>query len=79
MVIRLEAVADTEALANGWTPVIYAVRYGHVDCMKVLLAQGANPKVRSKSGSTLLHIASINGKAKCLEALLEADESVDFE
>ena len=37
-----------------------------------LLEAGANPKAKSKSGWTPLHVAAFNGQAKIVTALLDA-------
>ena len=40
------------------TPLHYAVRGGHVDCVALLLRHGANPIARERSGHTPLELAT---------------------
>ena len=41
----------------GWTPIMYAALYGDADVVRVLLAQGANPKAQNDGGGTALMYA----------------------
>ena len=43
---------------HGWTALHYASYYGHVDCVRELIAQGADVSTASHSGTTPLMSAS---------------------
>ncbi|XP_037053888.1 ankyrin repeat domain-containing protein 7-like, partial [Peromyscus leucopus] len=42
---------------EGCTPLIKATQRGNVECITILLIQGANPHLRDLSGNTALHHA----------------------
>ncbi|KAL7920862.1 ankyrin repeat-containing domain protein [Trichoderma austrokoningii] len=53
------------------TPLLYAVKGGHVDTMKTLLSQGADPNYEDRFGWTPLLNAVDNGNVAILKILLE--------
>ena len=53
---------------NGFTPLMAAVQYGHVDLARELLNRGADPNKRDADGQTSLHHAET---AACLRLLLD--------
>eukprot|EP00744_Colponema_vietnamica_P004883 GILI01007229.1.p1 GENE.GILI01007229.1~~GILI01007229.1.p1 ORF type:complete len:348 (-),score=50.27 GILI01007229.1:180-1193(-) len=55
--------ADVMAVSPsyGYTPLVCAIQNDDVDCMKLLIAKGADVKVLAKCGHTLLHLAANNG------------------
>lgn len=61
---------------DGYTPIDYAARYGHVAAIKVLLEKGSSVKAKTKYGYTPLHSAAENGHVAAVEALIAAGSSV---
>ncbi|CAL4182709.1 unnamed protein product [Meganyctiphanes norvegica] len=70
--------ADIDALDNyGWTPIMYATSYGHLNIVQTLIAANANLTISLNNkgrweGYTVLHIAAKNNKTEIAELLLEA-------
>ncbi|KAJ8601337.1 hypothetical protein CTAYLR_009753 [Chrysophaeum taylorii] len=57
---------------DGPTPLVWASRYGHVECARLLIDEGADvDKTAAVSGETPLHAASREGRAACVQLLLE--------
>lgn len=52
------------------TPLIVAVSLGHFQCVKELLAAGANCDVRDEGMHTVAHLAARNGHSKILQLIL---------
>lgn len=66
------AVNDTNE--DGWTPLHLAAYYGHAGCVLVLLAHGADPRVKSTNATanTALHAAIAGAESPLVVlALLE--------
>jgi ankyrin repeat protein len=61
----------TQLEYGGSTPLTTAVTVGQADCVKELLAQGANPALKMKDGSTAISKAKEAGNTELL-ALLSA-------
>ncbi|XP_065193034.1 uncharacterized protein LOC135824231 [Sycon ciliatum] len=59
------------------TPLHYAIKMGHIDCMRHLLESKANPNQRDKYGRTPLHYATIENKVDCVLHLLHAGAHPD--
>ncbi len=53
----LEAGADANAPAGGWTPLLIALSNDDADSVGALLAAGADPKARSPDGATAADLA----------------------
>lgn len=60
----------------GATPLIYAVRYGHVSVSELLIKQGANIHV-VVNGMNLLEIAIKSDNSKTIELLLQKGFNID--
>ena len=59
--------------AAGYAPLHYAARGAHVECVRVLLAAGADPAARTRAGgATPLHRAAWVGALECAELLVAA-------
>eukprot|EP00127_Corallochytrium_limacisporum_P006284 Clim_evm28s224 gene=Clim_evmTU28s224 len=56
----------------GLTPLHYASRSGHVDCVNYLIKLGAAVNAGSNSGATPLHRAAVMGQEKVVEILINA-------
>ena len=85
---RCDAAAVSAALAAGaalqWhgdvnacTPLHWAAYGGSTDCVRVLLAAGADVSSRALDGCTPLHSAAAQGFAACCRLLLDSDALVD--
>ena len=70
---RLSEARLTETGRNGWTPLGFAVRSGHVGIARALLVAGANPSeyVNRRSGKSALEVAVSNGRSAMIELLKE--------
>ena len=57
---------------TGQTPLHYAVRTGHLDAVKKLCSEGANPNHQAKwQKLSPLHLASVLGDEEIIEELLK--------
>jgi uncharacterized protein len=56
---------------GGLTPLLFAARNGHLDCVRILLAAGADTKLGDPDGTTALILAIINGHYDTAAFLLE--------
>ncbi len=65
----IDAGTDVNRKSKGLTPLMYAARQNKVEIVKLLLANGADIKVKSNRGQTALEWA-INCKAYATEAVL---------
>ncbi|KAF5370035.1 hypothetical protein D9758_001345 [Tetrapyrgos nigripes] len=57
-----------------WTPLFHASRYGHEECVRVLLDAGARVNLTDELGHLALHYAAWYGHHGCLAHLLKAVE-----
>ncbi|XP_034048989.1 histone-lysine N-methyltransferase EHMT1 isoform X2 [Thalassophryne amazonica] len=57
---------------GGWTAIIWATEYKHVDQVKLLLSEGADVSVRDKEENICLHWAAFSGSVEIAELLLDA-------
>ena len=48
----------------GWTPLYWAVGYGHTDVAQLLLQAGADVNVRADDGLMPLHLAALGGETE---------------
>ena len=53
------------------TPLFYASRFGYLECIKILIANGADVNKCDRWDETPLHQATIYGRADCLEYLID--------
>lgn len=58
LIIRGENVNQK---SNGMTPIMYAAKFNRVDILKLLIAQGADLKMKSDKGLTAAKYAEIHG------------------
>jgi ankyrin repeat protein len=54
---------------NGHTPLLTAMVNNRVDSVRYLLEVGANPKARSKTNETILHIAAAEGELEMFSVI----------
>ncbi|XP_045069176.1 histone-lysine N-methyltransferase EHMT1-like isoform X2 [Coregonus clupeaformis] len=57
---------------GGWTAMIWATEYKHLDQVKLLLNKGADINIRDKEENICLHWAAFSGSVEIAELLLEA-------
>lgn len=60
----------------GFTPLDFASWYGHLDIVKILIANGADVGSRDKNLMTPLHWASAYGRKEVAEFLIEEDADI---
>ena len=71
-----------EANTEGYTPVLYAARYGSAEVVKSLIAAKADHKARTKKGETALHMACYGGNVDIVRTILDLSipiNACDFE
>jgi ankyrin repeat protein len=56
---------------SGFTPLMFAVRQGDFEAVKLLLATGANVNETAKDGISVLHVATVRGHVALAEFLLD--------
>uniref|UniRef100_A0A8C2ZT06 Euchromatic histone-lysine N-methyltransferase 1b n=2 Tax=Cyclopterus lumpus TaxID=8103 RepID=A0A8C2ZT06_CYCLU len=57
---------------GGWTAMIWATEYKHVDQVNLLLCKGADISIRDKEENICLHWAAFSGSVEIAELLLNA-------
>ncbi|KAB1280182.1 Histone-lysine N-methyltransferase EHMT1 [Camelus dromedarius] len=57
---------------GGWTPMIWATEYKHVDLVKLLLSKGSDINIRDNEENICLHWAAFSGCVDIAEILLAA-------
>ena len=63
---------------DGFTPLIYAAKYGAISSLRVLLAAGADPNVQNAKGATALYFAAKGGQLDCVKALVESGADMEL-
>ncbi|XP_061590466.1 histone-lysine N-methyltransferase EHMT1 isoform X2 [Cololabis saira] len=61
---------------GGWTPIIWATEYRHVDQVNLLLSKGADIGIRDKEENVCLHWAAFSGSVDIAELLLNASSDL---
>ncbi|EXJ77450.1 CDK inhibitor PHO81 [Capronia epimyces CBS 606.96] len=54
-----------------WTPLLHAASEGRVDCLRVLLENGADPEAVDEKGLTAMYYATWEGHLECVDLLWE--------
>jgi ankyrin repeat protein len=81
--LLLDQGADMEAVQwdvpSMFTPLLYSVQFGKIENLKLLIARGANPKVRcfESAQATALHIAAKSNQPEAAKILLGSGIPVD--
>ncbi|CAL8279501.1 unnamed protein product [Merluccius merluccius] len=57
---------------GGWTAMIWATEYKHLDQVKLLLSKGADVSIRDKEENICLHWAAFSGSVEISELLIKA-------
>ena len=68
----IERGADVNEKSNGMTPAMYAAKFNRTDILKLLIANGANLKVKSAKKMTALKYAELHGATDAAAILKEA-------
>ncbi|KDR83451.1 hypothetical protein GALMADRAFT_274898 [Galerina marginata CBS 339.88] len=63
---------DTPDKYHEWTPLFHAARYGHAECVRILIGGGSRISMRDELGHLASHYAAWYGHQACLEPLLAA-------
>ena len=78
--VKQHLAAGTDVNAkddNGWTPLHFAVYYGHKEIVELLIAKGADVNAKDKNGWTPLHLAAENGRKQVAELLIAKGADVN--
>ncbi|CAL1701370.1 unnamed protein product [Somion occarium] len=63
---------------NEWTPLFHAARYGHVDCLRILLSVGSQIDMTDEVGHSAVYYAAWYGHLDCVAVLMEAAAKVNM-
>ncbi|XP_077390094.1 uncharacterized protein ankrd24 isoform X2 [Festucalex cinctus] len=75
--ILKKGLCPTKLDAEGKSAFHLCVSRGHVDCLEVIIAHGADLNVTDGAGFGALHLAAKNGQTDCLKRLLQERLEVD--
>ena len=53
------------------TPIFYAIKFGHINIIKLLLEHGADIDIRNIQGNTVLHQAAMMGNIEIINLLIQ--------
>lgn len=71
-------VNDVTKIINGWTPLIFASRYGFKDIVSLLIDKGVDINLKSIiNNTTVLMHASIGGHLDIVKMLLDAGANIN--
>uniref|UniRef100_A0A7S3ARW5 Uncharacterized protein n=1 Tax=Haptolina ericina TaxID=156174 RepID=A0A7S3ARW5_9EUKA len=62
----------------GYAPCHMACKWGHPECLSLILAAGADPSCRTKDGATACHVAAEHDQVECLRSLVAAGANVEL-
>jgi TonB family protein len=62
--------------AHGWTALMYALKGGHDDIVKLLVDAGANVRLKNNDEESALHIAAKNGRTEATRLLLDSGADI---
>ncbi|KAM9795793.1 uncharacterized protein ankrd24 [Syngnathus typhle] len=75
--ILKKGLCPTKLDAEGKSAFHHCVSRGHVDCLEVIIAHGADVNVTDGAGFGALHLAAKHGQTECLKRLLQERLEVD--
>ena len=58
------------------TPLHYAARHGHIECVRLLLMHGADWRSVNNFGETPLHCTAMRGHVDCMQTLVQAGTNI---
>ena len=64
---------DFVLLQNGWTPLHFAAKAGHLKVVKLLVESGALPKNETKDSKVAVQFAAANSHAEVLSFLIRKE------
>ena len=67
--LDLGAAVDARMTGSKVTPLLAAAAVGMLECVRVLVARGADLEARTEHGCTAAHLAAQHGRVDCLRAL----------
>jgi ankyrin repeat protein len=67
-----KAAIDYVQPANGFTPLMNAANWGNTEAVKLLLAAGANVKLKSKLGLPVIAVATASSKLEIIKMIVDA-------
>ena len=70
--IQSGANINAQEIENGYTPVMYAIKYNKIKALRSLILNGADLQKTNLQGQTALHVATISGNGQAIEVLLAA-------
>lgn len=73
----IEADSNFRYAGNGDYPIHTAVRNGHVNVIEIFLGRGADIEVKTCTGDTMLHVATISKQLKVIEFLFRNSASAN--
>jgi ankyrin repeat protein len=68
--IEKGANINAQEISNGYTPIMYAIKYNRLKALRSLIIHGADLQKVNLEGQTPLHIAINNGNAQAIEILM---------
>ncbi|CAE6456550.1 unnamed protein product [Rhizoctonia solani] len=72
LLLRDPSQDDIPDKYNEWTPLFHAARYGHLECVQLLLEARHNPAALDDIGRQPVHYAAWFGHSDCMHALIQA-------
>jgi ankyrin repeat protein len=70
IIFPLRTDPESEPMVS-WTPLLFAVFFGHTDAFKALICAGADVAAMTLAGQTALHLAAVRGHDTIAAALLD--------
>ena len=77
LVWKMELDLNVDTLVES-TPLIDASRFGHSQCVVLLIKAGADVNIVNTQGQTALNYALIKGRRNCVDELIKAGADVNF-
>ena len=62
---------------SGYSALMLSSKFNKLDCVKLLIEEGASTEIRNKNGFTALMLAAANNNLACMEVLLSAGANIE--